>query len=45
MTSKMFGAMKTKDGKIEKDMWLFYGWKESDGEAPQAKAFLLLKTY
>jgi hypothetical protein len=35
--------VKTKNGKIEKDMWLFYGWKEDEGEAPQAKAFLLLK--
>ena len=28
--------------KIKDGMWMFYGWKEKDGEAPQAKAFLLI---
>lgn len=32
--------IKTKEGKIKEGMWLFYGWK--DGDAPQAKAFLMI---
>jgi len=35
--------IKTKEGKIKEGVWLFYGWKEMDGEAPQAKAFLLIE--
>lgn len=34
--------IKTTDGKIRKGIWLFYGWREKDGEAPQGKAFLLI---
>jgi hypothetical protein len=34
--------VKSKDGKIKEGIWLFYGWKEKEGDAPQAKAFLLI---
>jgi hypothetical protein len=34
--------IKTKDGTIKEGIWLFFGWNEKDGEAPQAKAFLLI---
>ncbi|MBT3385124.1 MAG: exo-alpha-sialidase [Prolixibacteraceae bacterium] len=36
--------IKNKEGKIKEGMWLFYGWKQKDGEAPQAKAFLLISS-
>ena len=36
--------IKTKEGKIKEGMWLFYGWKQSDGDAPQAKAFLMISS-
>ena len=34
--------IKTKQGKIQEGIWLFYGWQENKGDAPQAKAFLLI---
>ena len=36
--------IKTKEGKIKDGVWLFYGWKEKNGDAPQAKAFLLISS-
>jgi hypothetical protein len=36
--------IKTKNGKIKEGIWLFYGWKQKDGEAPQAKAFLMISS-
>jgi hypothetical protein len=32
--------VKSKDGTIKEGIWIFYGWQ--DGDAPQAKAFLLI---
>ncbi|WP_297089325.1 BNR-4 repeat-containing protein [uncultured Draconibacterium sp.] len=35
--------IKTKEGNIKEDMWLFYGWEEKNDDVAQAKAFLLIK--
>lgn len=36
--------VKKKDGMIREGIWLFYGWEEKAGDAPQAKAFLLIRS-
>ena len=35
--------IKTNQGKIQDGMWLFYGWEEKKGDAPQVKAFLIVE--